>query len=154
MPTKRGAAWPLYPENGYGQLMSTTILSQRKIMDSRLAAPNHSEFEELHARIASLEGELRRMREEFAKLRELFLEREKKGTMLTDAYKSVLSDMAELIEAQRHENTKREESLRFFLGSIESRLKTEIRSELGIESRTEFEDDDGATGWWPFRSAR
>ena len=38
-----------------------------------------------------------------------------------------------MIEAQSDENTKREESLRFFLNSIESRLKTDIRSELGIE---------------------
>ena len=85
------------------------------------------------------------------KLRDLILDREKKGATLNDAYRSVLADMAELIEAQSEENTKREESLRFFLNSIESRLKTDIRSELGIEPESPEEEQ---SDWWPFRLFR
>lgn len=56
-----------------------------------------------------------------------------------------------MIEAQSDENTKREESLRFFLNSIESRLKTDIRSELGIEVE---EPEEVQSDWWLFRLFR
>ncbi len=131
--------------------MGTSVLNQRQLLESSFGETDRLDTVDLAGRIASLEGEIRKSREEFAKLRDLMLDREKKGAILTEAYRSVLADMAQLIEAQSEENTKREESLRFFLNSIESRLKTDIRSELGIEP-----DDleETQSDWWPFRLFR
>ena len=131
--------------------MGTTILGQRKVLETSFAEPDILETDDIAGRLASLEAEIRKSRDDMAKLRALILDREKKGATLSDAYRSVLADMAKLIEAQSEENTKREESLRFFLNSIESRLKADIRAELGIESdeREEVESD-----WWPFRLFR
>ncbi len=131
--------------------MGTSVLNQRQLLESSFGETDPLDTVDLAGRIASLEGEIRKSREEFAKLRALMLDREKKGATLTEAYRSVLADMAQLIEAQSDENTKREESLRFFLNSIESRLKTDIRSELGIE----IEDgEETQSDWWPFRLFR
>ena len=84
-------------------------------------------------RMAALETECRQMQREFVKMRDLIIDREKKGRTLIDAYKEVIADFTDLFEAQRKEGIKREESLRFFLNSIEGRLKTEIRNELNAE---------------------
>ena len=131
--------------------MGTTVLGQRKVLESSYAEPDVLESDDIANRLASLEGEIRKSRDDMAKLRELILDREKKGATLSDAYRSVLADMARLIETQSEENTKREESLRFFLNSIESRLKTDIRSELGIEPD---EPEEVESDWWPFRLFR
>ncbi len=131
--------------------MGTSVLNQRQLLESSFGETDLSDAVDLAGRIASLEGEIRKSREEFAKLRDLMLDREKKGATLTEAYRSVLADMAHLIEAQSDENTKREESLRFFLNSIESRLKTDIRSELGIEVE---EPEEVQSDWWLFRLFR
>jgi len=131
--------------------MGTAVLNQRERLESSFSEIGRPGEHDLNERIASLEGEIRKSREELAKLRDLILEREKKGATLTDAYRSVLADMAQLIEAQSDENTKREESLRFFLNSIESRLKTDIRSELGIEDE---DPEEMQSDWWPFRLFR
>lgn len=121
------------------------------MLETKFSGQGDDEFDEIGARISGLENELRRMREEFGELREVFMGREKKGAILMDAYKSVFSDIAGLIEAQCQENTKREESLRFFMGSIESRLKNDILSELGIES---VDENALANSWWPFKKYR
>lgn len=84
-------------------------------------------------RMAALETECRQMQREFVKMRDLIIDREKRGRTLIDAYKEVIADFTDLFEAQRKEGIKREESLRFFLNSIEGRLKTEIRNELNAE---------------------
>ncbi len=131
--------------------MGSSILGQHKMLESSFDGSGDSDIVDLAGRIATLEIETRASREEFAKLRKLIVEREKKGATLTDAYRSVLSDMAQLIEAQSEENTKREESLRFFLNSIESRLKSDIRSELGIEPE---DPEEVQSDWWPFRLFR
>jgi DNA-binding ferritin-like protein len=131
--------------------MGSSILSQREMLESSFNDTAGAAVDDLAGRIALLEGEIRKSREEFAKLREIITDREKKGATLTDAYRSVLADMAKLIEAQSDENTKREESLRFFLNSIESRLKTDIRSELGIEPE---DPEEVESDWWPFRLFR
>jgi len=131
--------------------MGTAVLNQRELLESSFSEVDRPDEQDLNDRIASLEGEIRKSREELAKLRDLILDREKRGATLTDAYRSVLADMAQLIEAQSEENTKREESLRFFLNSIESRLKTDIRSELGIE---EQDPEEVQSDWWPFRLFR
>lgn len=131
--------------------MGTSVLNQRQLLESSFAETDRSDADDLVGRIASLEGEIRKSREEFAKLRDLMLDRERKGATLTEAYRSVLADMAQLIKAQSNENTKREESLRFFLNSIESRLKTDIRSELGIEAE---DPEELQSDWWPFRLFR
>ena len=65
--------------------------------------------------------------------------------MLVDAYRGVLAELVELFETQRQENIKREESLRFFLSSIEARLAAGLRADLGLgEPRRR-------RGIWPFR---
>ena len=107
-----------------------------------------SEGDAVTDRLASVEMALKEMRSEFRELRDLFTERERRGGMLVDAYKQVLADMADLFEAQRHENIKREESIRFFLSSIEARIASDLRADLGL--------GDGAAprrGVWPFRTA-
>jgi hypothetical protein len=96
--------------------------------------------------LSSVETALQEMRHEFREMREMFVERERKGALLVDAYKQVLADMADLFEAQRHENIKREESIRFFLGSIESRLAVDLRADLGLCA-----PDGSRKGVWPFR---
>ncbi len=131
--------------------MGTSVLNQRQLLESTFGDTDRSDAIDLAGRIASLESEVRKSRAEFAKLRDLMLDREKKGATLTEAYRSVLADMAQLIEAQSDENTKREESLRFFLNSIESRLKTDIRSELGIEVE---DPEEVQSDWWLFRLFR
>ena len=131
--------------------MGTSVLNQRQLLESTFGDTDRSDAIDLAGRIASLESEIRKSRAEFAKLRNLMLDREKKGATLTEAYRSVLTDMAQLIEAQSDENTKREESLRFFLNSIESRLKTDIRSELGIEVE---EPEEVQSDWWLFKLFR
>ena len=131
--------------------MGTAVLNQRELLEFSFSEIDRPDEQDLNDRIASLEGEVRKSREDLAKLRDLIVDREKRGATLTDAYRSVLADMAQLIEAQSEENTKREESLRFFLNSIESRLKTDIRSELGIE---EQDPEEVQSDWWPFRLFR
>ncbi len=131
--------------------MSSSVLGQRKMLNSTFGEAGDSVTFDLADHIASLEGEIRKSREEFTKLRDMLVERDKKGATLAEAYRSVLADMARLIEAQSEENTKREESLRFFLNSIESRLKADIRSELGIEPD---ELEETQSDWWPFRLFR
>ena len=131
--------------------MASSVLDQRDILESSFGEAGRLDTDDLAGRISSLEGEIRKSREEFARLRDLMLDREKRGATLTDAYRSVLADMAQLIEAQSDENTKREESLRFFLNSIESRLKTDIRSELGIEVE---DPEEVQSDWWLFRLFR
>ncbi len=131
--------------------MGSSLLGQRKMLESSFGDGHEPAAFDLADHIASLEDEIRKSREEFAKLRNMLVEREKKGATLTEAYRSVLADMARLIEAQSDENTKREESLRFFLNSIESRLKADIRSELGIEPD---ELEETQSDWWPFRLFR
>ena len=80
----------------------------------------------LEERIAALEAEFRLLREECVRTRNLIHERETKGRTLMDAYKQVMADFTNLFEAQRRETLKREESIRFLLSSIETRIKTEI----------------------------
>lgn len=128
--------------------MAATAFSSRDAVKKKLSGV---ETESIPAAtgtgLAGLEIEFRLMREEFAQLRELLLDRETKGRTLIDAYREVIADLADLFESQRNENIKRDESLRFFLNSIEGRIKTDIRNELsgGKENRR---------GWWPFRRSR
>lgn len=121
----------------------------REMVASRLPGALLSpEGDPVADRLGALEMAVQEMRREFSELSAAFMERERKGAMLVDAYKSVLADMADLFEAQRHENVKREESIRFFLSSIEARLATDLRADLGLT------DGDGPRkGVWPFRKA-
>jgi len=99
----------------------------------RLSDPSSRKAESVGARSAeveSLEAEIRLMRDEFARLRELIAEREEKGRTLVNAYREVIAELTDLFESERKENIKREESLRFFLSSIEGRIREDIRNEL------------------------
>jgi hypothetical protein len=122
--------------------MSVTNLNAQRVAISGDADPG--------ARIAALESEVRLLREEFAKMRDLILDREKSGRTLINAYKEVIADFTDLFEAQRRDNVKRDESLRFFLNSIEGRIREDIRAELGAGA----ESAAAARGIWPFRRRR
>ena len=82
-------------------------------------------------RMAALEAEFRLLREECVRTRNLIHERETKGRTLMDAYKQVMSDFTTLFEAQRKESLKREESIRFLLSSIETRIRSEVDRVMG-----------------------
>ncbi len=134
--------------------MSTGILSQHKILDDAYSSDSSSKKigrGDVSTRLATLEAELQCLREEFDALREAFLEREEKGAKLNEAYKTVLADISRMIEAQRDESLKRDESQRFFLSSIETRLKGELREELGLDP---VEDYVAPKSWWPFGKNR
>jgi hypothetical protein len=121
----------------------------REMVASRLpGALASADGDAVSDRLSSVEIAIQEMRAEFRELHTLFTERERKGAMLVDAYKQVLADMADLFEAQRHENIKREESIRFFLSSIEARLASGLRADLGLS-----EGEGPRKGVWPFRKA-
>ncbi len=121
--------------------MSTEILGQREMLENSYSTQDTHEA-------GTPEAEVERLRAEISTLRQDFEKRASRTEKLVGAYKTVLSDMADLIEAQRLENVKREESVRFFMSSAEARIKAEILEELGVE-----EDESEASGqsWWPFR---
>ena len=96
-------------------------------------------------RIQSLEEVLRRTRKDFVEMRNYFIEREKSGKTLVNAYRDVIADFADLFESHRGESIKRDESLRFFLNSIEGRIKTDIRNELSANRSKR-----PRRGLWPF----
>lgn len=121
--------------------MSTEILNQRKMLENKHIMQKSDEA-------GTQKSEVDGLREEISSLRREFDARAARTEKLVGAYKVVLSDMADLIEAERQENIKREESIRFFMTSAETRIKAEIRGELGIED--EMEDSPGHS-WWPFR---
>lgn len=130
--------------------MAVTDLGARRfassLPDPSVGAPGKD------PRIEALEAEIRMMRSEFAQLRDLIVEREQKGRTLVNAYRDVIAELADLFEAERKENIKREESLRFFLASIEKRLRENIRDELGTGGHA----DAGAMHrrGWLFRRQR
>ena len=107
--------------------MAITDLSARKkaddVSEQRLT---NVEANSLKDRIALLEAEFRLLREECVRTRNLIEEREQKGRTLMDAYKQVISDFADLFEAQRKESLKRDEAIRFLLSSIETRIKADV----------------------------
>ena len=121
----------------------------REAVASRLpGAMRSADGDPVVDRLAALEMAVQEMRNDVRELHAVFAERERKGALLVDAYKQVLGDMADLFEAQRHENIKREESIRFFLGSIEARLASGLRADLGLG-----EGEGPRRGVWPFRKA-
>ncbi|MPY69178.1 MAG: hypothetical protein GEU92_03725 [Alphaproteobacteria bacterium] len=130
------------------QVMSVTDLQAHRKPEYDAAHPEGGAPGTDATAPASLEDEIRMMREEFAKLRNLIAEREKNGRTLINAYKEVIADFADLFEAQRKEGIKREESLRFFLSSIEGRIREDIRAELGTDPA---DIASSRRGIWPFR---
>ena len=130
--------------------MSSAILAQRKQLENAIAAKGFGESLETAARFGALETEIRNLRAEIADLRETLIQREQNGTTLMEAYRSLLADIAGLIQSQKDESVKREESLRFFLNSFETRIKTDLRAEIGYEP----DDEEETGGWWPFRRVR
>jgi hypothetical protein len=131
--------------------MSTAILAQRQHLEESIAANSFAESADNASRFGALETELRNLRAEIAELRETLIHREQNGATLMEAYRSLLSDIASLIQSQKEEGVKREESLRFFLASFEARLKSDLRAEIGFVAEDEDEPDGN---WWPFRRAR
>lgn len=131
--------------------MATTALSSRRPGgNNRLEGEKGSVSARGAEGIETLDKEIRQMREEFATLHALILDREKKGRTLIEGYRDVIADFADLFESLRNENIKRDESLRFFLNSIEGRLKTDIQNELSGGRKAGKEK----RGWWPFRRSQ
>jgi hypothetical protein len=131
---------------GYRIMSAAKKFDPQEVLSERLAdARDPAGQNAIADRLAAVEDSLLDMRREFLSLRKHYMERERKGTMLVDAYKQVLADMTDLFEAQREENIKREESLRFFLSSIEARLASDLRADLGLEAVR------SRRGIWPFR---
>ena len=131
-----------------GMTMALTDLGARRI--AQTAEPVPTDFEP-SAGIEALEAEIRAMRAEFLRLRDMIVEREQKGRTLINAYRDVIAELTNLFEAERKENVKREESLRFFLASIEKRLKEDIRNELGGGGEPSEGNGRRRRGIWPFR---
>jgi len=131
--------------------MALTDLGARRIATPAPEAPASISGKE--PRLEMLEAEFRMMRSEFVQLRDLIVEREQKGRTLVNAYREVIAELADLFEAERKENIKREESLRFFLASIEKRLREDIRDELGTAGRAGAVAAE-SRGLWPFRRRR
>ena len=135
--------------SGDSKMAAAKRFDPRELVESKLPGTLRTpEGDPVSDRLSSVETALQEMRHEFKEMREMFVERERKGALLVDAYKQVLADMADLFEAQRHENIKREESIRFFLSSIESRLAVDLRADLGLCA-----PDGSRKGVWPFRKA-
>lgn len=130
--------------------MAVTDLGARRFATPPLETPADASGK--NPRIDAIEAELRMMRAEFVQLRDLIVEREQKGRTLVNAYRDVIAELANLFEAERRENIKREESLRFFLASIEKRLRENIRDELGTGGREKMGPQ--RRGGWPFRRRR
>lgn len=97
-------------------------------------------------RLAALEAEFRLLREEFVRTRDLIEEREKNGRTLIEAYKQVMADFTNLFEAQRKENLKRDESLRFLLSSVENRILSDVDRLVGRGS--DMEPAEGGKPFW------
>lgn len=134
---------------GDSEMAAAKRFDPRELVESKLPGTIRTpEGDPVSDRLSAVETALQEMRHEFREMREMFVERERKGALLVDAYKQVLADMADLFEAQRHENIKREESIRFFLSSIESRLAVDLRADLGLCG-----PDGSRKGVWPFRKA-
>ena len=98
----------------------------------------------LSIEIGALKQELQATRAEFQELRTLFLERERKGLLLMDAYKTVISDFTNLFELVQTESSKREESVRFLLSAIEARITDLLRPDSVSGARNvEISDSQG-----------
>ena len=135
--------------SGESKMAEVKRFDPRELIESKLPGTLRTPGgDPIADRLSSVETALQEMRHEFREMREMFVERERKGALLVDAYKQVLADMDDLFEAQRHENIKREESIRFFLSSIESRLAADLRADLGLCA-----PDGSRKGVWPFRKA-
>lgn len=106
------------------------------------AAPSNRSSE----RLAALEAEFRLLREEFVRTRDLIEEREKNGRTLIEAYKQVMADFTNLFEAQRKENLKRDESLRFLLSSVENRILSDVDRLVG--RGPDMEPAEGGKPFW------
>lgn len=91
----------------------------------------------LNDHIASMEAEFRLLREECVRTRNLIEDREQKGRTLIQAYKHVIADFTDLFEAQRKESRKRDESVRFLLSSVETRIKANLDGVLASDGLNE-----------------
>lgn len=105
--------------------LKSTLARTGPAVDGRRTS-DHDGSNRLLERLTSLEAEFRLLREEFVRTRDLIEEREKNGRTLIEAYKQVMADFTNLFEAQRKEGLKRDESVRFLLSSVESRILADL----------------------------
>lgn len=95
----------------------------------------------------ALQVELRETRVEFIALRKLMLERETAGKALIEGYRGIIAEFTDLFETIRNENIEREETLRFFLSSIEGRIKADVHNQLVASKAVK-------RSWWSRRGSR
>lgn len=130
--------------------MAVTDLKSTLARNSTAADVGHAidpaSSSRLAERLTSLEAEFRLLREEFVRTRDLIEEREKNGRTLIEAYKQVMSDFTNLFEAQRKENLKRDESVRFLLSSVETRILSDVDRLAGRE--LDNDSSDGRKTFW------
>jgi hypothetical protein len=112
----------------------TDLRAHMKTTDVAQSTSRGGETDGLHGNIAALEAEFRLLREECVRTRNLIEDREQKGRTLIEAYKHVISDFTDLFEAQRKENQKRDESVRFLLSSVETRIKADLERMFASET--------------------
>ncbi len=125
--------------------LKSTLARKSMPADDGLAI-NPASASRLAERMTSLEAEFRMLREEFVRTRDLIEEREKNGRTLIDAYKQVMADFTNLFEAQRKENLKRDESVRFLLSSVETRILSDVDRLAGRD--LDSDSSDGRKSFW------
>lgn len=100
--------------------MSASAPRPQDILAGRLSEMRIEDGGEASA--AGLAHEVAALRQAVERLERLITERDAKGASLIDGYRTIIADIANLIEAQHADAVKREESVRFLLASIEARL--------------------------------
>jgi len=123
----------------------TDLMAHTKATSTARSTSHGAEKSGLNDRIAALEAEFRLLREECVRTRNLIEDREQKGRTLIEAYKHVISDFTDLLEAQRKENQKRDEAVRFLLLSVETRIKADLERMFAPDDLNE-----GKQGRWGF----
>lgn len=107
--------------------MSNAVHKQQSALGSRFDAPTVQDDidEDLHARIIGLELELLRVRKDLEVMQGEVTQRDERTSVVLDAYKSIISDLTSVIESQRDEAARREQTIRDDLVAMEARLGRE-----------------------------
>lgn len=125
--------------------MGNTVSDQQQLLDDNFAIQETGKPETLESKVCAL-------REEISELRQEFDVRASRTETIVSAYKTVLTEMADLIEAERRANFKREEAILSSMDSADNRIMADIRSMLGIVG--DPDEETQRRGWWPFRKDR
>lgn len=107
--------------------MSNAVHKQQSALGSHFAAPTLEDDigEDLHARIIGLELELKRLGMEIESMRGAMAARDERTSVVLDAYKSIIGDLTSVIESQRDEAARREQTTRDEIAALEARIGRE-----------------------------